>query len=98
MSANDPFEGRRIAAKKNAEKADAEEGLYIATLASSPAGRWMLRSLIVKSNALSRGVTKGNSWDMYAAGARDLVMTEIVEKITKHLGYAALDKILEEKK
>ncbi len=98
MSASDPFKSRREEAIAIDKKNEAEEGIFIRSLAEGPPGRWLLKQLITKSNALSRGVIKGNSWDMYAAGARDLVMNEVVAKIVKHLGYAALDKILEEKK
>lgn len=67
---------------------------YLGFLIDKEPGRWLLRNLINQSGALQSIRSEGGTKDAYIKGQQDMILINVVNKIVKHYGYGALDKIL----
>ena len=74
------------------------ESQYWRALVDSPQGRWLLRNLITSSRALLQKKRKPGAEGSYDNGKEDLVVDEVISRLTKFCGFAILDRVMKEEK
>lgn len=74
---------------------DEIEKAYLEELMRNPEGRWIL-GLLIKQCGWTYTLNRDNATkDAYMAGRRDIIATEIIDRLVKHFGYKSIDIVLE---